>query len=98
MWYRRGESADPFDDDDDDDDIDFGDEDVFDDPLTEDLNEDGMKQIFNDRLPKGIPPELAPKLFEVLRDAFLSGKNPDQVISEVLRGNRGPQKKGRKKR
>ena len=90
----RGEKPRPFDDDDefdgndsDDDDIDFA----------------GMEKIFNERIPPGMPPEMAQMLFELLKEGYLNGISPDEILADLegtesLGGSsRGKGKKGGRK-
>jgi hypothetical protein len=88
----RGEMPSPFDDDDFDD-ADF--DDNFDD--------DKMAKIFNERVPEGMPPELAQMLFEVLKEGYRNGLSPDEILEGLgeLGGiggsSRGKGKKGKRK-
>lgn len=76
----------PFDFDDDDDDFD-------------DFDEAEMERIFNERVPDDMPPEIAQMLLEVMKEAFLSGESPDEVLSRLLGPgrSRGKARKGRRK-
>ena len=88
----RREAPSPFDDD-------FDDDDVDDDELTDEK----MERIFNERVPEGMPPELAQLFFEVLKEGFRNGLSPDEVLDSLddlggLGGSsRGKRKKGGRK-
>ena len=88
----RGEMPSPFDDDD------FDDAD-FDD----DFDDQKMERMFKERVPEGMPPELAQMLFEVLKEGYRNGLSPDEVLAELggmggLGGSfRGKGKKGKGK-
>jgi tetratricopeptide (TPR) repeat protein len=88
---KRGEISGPFDDDEDfeeepDDDFEF--------------SEDEMRRIFNESLPKGVPPDTAKLLFEVMKETFETGASPDDVMARVFGGGPkgGGKKKGRRNR
>jgi hypothetical protein len=89
----RGEMPSPFDDDD------FDDDD-FDDDF---LDDEKMEKIFNDRIPEGMPPELAQMLFEVLKEGYRNGVSPEEILAELegkggFRGGSGGKgNKGRRK-
>jgi hypothetical protein len=89
----RGEMPSPFDDDD------FDDDD-FDDDF---LDDEKMEKIFNDRIPEGMPPELAQMLFEVLKEGYRNGISPEEILAELESkggfrgGSRGKGSKGRRK-
>jgi hypothetical protein len=68
----RGEAPSPFDDD--------FDEDDFDD---DELTDERMEQIFNERVPEGMPPELAQMMFEILKAGYRNGLSPDEVLDEL---------------
>ncbi len=78
---RRGEDDDPFD----------GEA-----PVEEVLDDAQMKEVFDRRLPPGIPPELAGELFEALKEALRSGQSPDEISERLLGGAK--KKKGLGKR
>lgn len=83
----RGEMPGSFDDDD------------FDD---EELDDEKMEEIFNDRVPPGMPPELAKLMFEVLREGYRNGLSPEEILSELIDegpggSSRGKRKKGRRR-
>jgi hypothetical protein len=87
----RGEMPDPF----------FGDDD---DDEEEELDEEEFNDIFNATMPQDMPPELAQMMSQVMREAFISGMSPDEVLQElkkiersVVGGSRGPGKKGKRK-
>jgi hypothetical protein len=69
-------------------------DDVDDEP---EFDEAEMKRTFYERLPEGIPPDLARELFEVMKESFLSGESPEEIMSRVI-GDSGKKKKGRHKR
>jgi hypothetical protein len=85
---KRGEIPDVFDEEEDefDDDV-FGDD---------EFDEVEMERVFKQNVPKGIPPELARMLYESMREAFLSGVSPDEIMEEILNEG-GKKKKGRRK-
>ncbi len=65
----------------------------------EEFDEDKMEEIFYKNAPPDLPPDLARKLFEVMKEAFLSGEDPEEIISQILGDEGGEKKKkGRKKR
>ena len=88
----RGEMPSPFDDDD-------FDEKDFDD---EDFSDEKMERMFNERVPEGMPPELAQMLFEVLKEGYRNGLSPDEILEglEDMGGfggsSRGKGKKGKR--
>jgi tetratricopeptide (TPR) repeat protein len=83
---QRGEAADPFDE-----------EQLYDDEDdAPELDEAEMERIFKKRVPKGIPPDLAQQLFEIMKESFLTGESPDEFMSRVIGGG-DKQKKGRRK-
>jgi hypothetical protein len=61
------------------------------------FDEAEMDRIFNEAVPKGIPPALAKQLFEIMRESFLTGDSPEEVMArvagEVRRKNGGGGKK-----
>ena len=66
------------------------------------FDEAEMDRIFNDTVPKGIPPALAKQLFEIMRESFLTGDSPEEVMSRVAGEVRsanggGGKKRGRRK-
>jgi hypothetical protein len=63
------------------------------------LSEDEMRRIFNESLPKDVPPATANLLFEVMKETLLSGASPDDVMARVFGGlpkSGGKKKKGRR--
>ena len=82
----RGEMPDPFDfEDDADDDFDG-------------IDEAEMERIFNERVPDDMPPEIARMLLDVMKEAFLNGESPDEVLSRLVGPrSRGKARKGRRK-
>ena len=62
------------------------------------FDEDEMERTFNERAPKDMPPEISKMLFEIMKEAFLTGESPDEIMSRIVGGSgRGKQKKGRRK-
>ncbi len=59
----------------------FVDEDFDDD----DLDDEKMESIFNERVPEGMPPEVAKMFFEVLKAGYRNGLSPDEIL-EGLEG------------
>lgn len=60
-----------------------------------------MERIFNERVPKDLPPELSRALLEVMKGAFKNGESPDQIMSRVAGIEKGlaaakKKKKGRR--
>jgi len=55
-----------------------------------------MRRMFNESLPKGVPPDTAKLLFEVMKETFETGASPDEVMARVF-GN-GPKGGGKKKK
>jgi tetratricopeptide (TPR) repeat protein len=89
---ERGEISGPFDDYDEEFDEDGRDDDF-------ELSEDEMRRMFNENLPKDIPPATANLLFEVMKETFETGASPDEVMARVFGGERkggGKKKKGRR--
>jgi hypothetical protein len=82
----------PFDDDD-------FDEKDFDD---EDFSDEKMERMFNERVPEGMPPELAQMLFEVLKEGYRNGLSPDEILEgledmgDFGGSSRGKGKKGKR--
>jgi hypothetical protein len=74
----RGETPDFFDHEDFDDDDD--DDDVF---IGGDLDEEQMEEIFNSRVPPDMSPEIAKMLFEVMKEAYLNGVPPDEMLATL---------------
>ena len=62
------------------------------------IDEAEMKRTFYERLPEGIPPDLARELFEVMKESLLSGESPEEIMSRVMGGGGGKKKKGRRRR
>jgi hypothetical protein len=88
----RGEMPSPFDDDD------------FDDKeFDENFDDEQMQRIFNERVPEGMPPELAQMLFEVLKEGYRNGLSPDEILEGLDdmggfgAGSSGKGKKGNRK-
>jgi hypothetical protein len=84
----RGETPDFFDDDDDDDDFVGG-----------DLDEEKMEEMFNSRVPPDMSPEIAKMLFTVMKEAYLNGVPPDELLATLqdMTGSDGKRKKGKRK-
>ncbi len=64
--------------------------------------EDEMAREFYAAAPKGIPSEILPALFEVAKMAYLTGEDPDELMTEILgtpsgRSRGGKKKKGRRR-
>jgi hypothetical protein len=80
---RRGEDFDPLD--------------VNENPFG--MDEAEMERIFFSRVPKAIPPEVARAMFEVMKEAFLNGEDPGEIMSQFMGGPAGgtSHKKGRRK-
>ncbi len=76
---ERGEISDPFE---------YANE--FDEEPDDDfeLSEGEMRRMFNENLPKGIPPATANRLFEVMKESLLGGASPspDEIMSRVFGG------------
>jgi hypothetical protein len=70
------------------------DEDGFDE---DGFDEDDMERTFMARAPKDMPPEILRMLFETMKEAFLRGESPDEIMSLVTGGRGSKQKKGRRK-
>jgi len=76
----------------------FVDEDFDDD----DLDDEKMESIFNERVPEGMPPEVAKMFFEVLKEGYRNGLSPDEILKaldgtgDLGGGTRGKGKKGRR--
>jgi hypothetical protein len=87
----RGEMPGPFDVEDDDDDDDFDDFDPID--------EAEMERLFNQHVPKGMPPEISRMLFEVMKEAYLNGESLEEILSDLMapERSRGKGRKGRRK-
>ena len=94
---KRGESASgPFEDIPDSFDFAEGDEDANEDQdLFPDFgfDESEMRKMFKQGLPKGTPPEMANKLFEIMKQSILTGESPEKLLAELL----GPPDRGAKK-
>jgi hypothetical protein len=60
---------------------------------TDDLEEDEMERAFYQAAPKDVPREILPALFEVAKQAFFTGQNPDEVLSRILGSPGGKKKK-----
>jgi hypothetical protein len=60
-------------------------------------DEDEMERAFYEAAPRDVPPEILPALFEVAKMAYLTGENPDEIISEILGSRSGKRKKGRRR-
>jgi hypothetical protein len=94
---KRGELPGPF----------FGEDDDDDDDDEEELDEEEFNDIFNETfnqtMPKDMPPELAPMMSQIMREAYINGMSPDEVLRELKKmersigGSRGPGKKGRRR-
>ncbi len=88
---ERGEISGPFDDYDEE--FDEAPDDDF------EISEDEMRRIFNESMPKDIPPAAANLLFEVMKESLLSGADPDDVMARVFGGRpKGGKKKGQRNR
>jgi hypothetical protein len=61
------------------------------------FTEDEMRRMFNESLPKDVPPDTAKLLFEVMKETFETGASPDEVMARVFGDGRkgGGKKKGR---
>jgi hypothetical protein len=67
-----------------------------DDRVSADLEE--MERSFYEAAPRDIPSEILPALFEVAKEAFFSGEDPDEILSRILEDPRGgKRKKGRRR-
>jgi uncharacterized protein len=84
---QRGEAADGYEGED------LYDEEEDDEP---EFDEAEMERIFKESLPKGMPPDIAQQLLEVMKEALLTGESPEEVMSRVMGG--GGKKNGRRKR
>jgi hypothetical protein len=82
---RRGEPFDP---------------DVFEPDLFDEFepDEEEMERSFFETAPKGIPREILPALFEVAKEAFYSGENPEELLARILLEGEGGKKKKKGKR
>ncbi len=81
---RRGEPFDP---------------DVFEPDFDEfEPDEEEMERSFFETAPKGIPREILPALFEVAKEAFYSGENPEELLARILLEGEGGKKKKKGKR
>jgi tetratricopeptide (TPR) repeat protein len=63
-------------------------------------NEAETERLFNQSVPKEIPPALARQLFEMLKESYLTGGSSDEIVGRVLGGTGaggGKKKKGRRK-
>jgi tetratricopeptide (TPR) repeat protein len=88
---ERGETPGMFDDED------RSDEGIFEEGLQ--MDETEMRRIFNQSVPKEVPPDMAEMLFKVMKEAFQSGEAPEELLSQILGGRGGrKQKKGRRNR
>ena len=59
-----------------------------------------MQRMFDERVPKGVPPDLAKTMFELLKSGFAAGLSPREILSELEdteRGDGKKQKKGKRK-
>jgi hypothetical protein len=95
--HARGEMSGPFDDLDDGDD-EFGENDFEED----DIDEEKMKAIFGERVPPGMPPEVAGVMYEIMKEAYLNGIPPDEILASLKNlggggGSRSKRKKGKRK-
>jgi hypothetical protein len=69
----------------------------------EDLDEKRMEEIFNERVPPGMPPDLAKMMFDIVKESFLGGMPPEEILSELDKleptggSSRGKGKKGGRK-
>ena len=73
----------------------FDDEGILDD---DEFDEAQMRKAFDAKVPEDMPPDIAGMLFEVMKEGFLSGESPDEIMTRILGKRGGKQKKGRKKR
>jgi hypothetical protein len=85
----RGEIPSPFDDDDD---FDEDDDDPF-----GGLPPRELEGMLRDTIPEGLPPELSKVLVEVMKEAFVTGETPEQIMARVLNGFKPGKRKGRRK-
>ena len=60
-------------------------------------DEDEMAREFYAAAPKDIPRDILPALFEVAKMAYLTGEDPDELLSGILGPRRGKKKKGRRR-
>jgi hypothetical protein len=70
------------------------DEDEKDDEL--ELDDAEIEQMFKDALPKEMPSDLKQQLLEVMKESFLTGESPDEIMSRLFGGG-GNRKKGRRR-
>ena len=96
----RGEMSGPFDDPDNDDgDFDSGEGDFEEDAI----DDETMKAIFDERVPPGMPPEVAGVMYEIMKEAYLNGIPPDEILASLRNlggaggGSRSKRKKGKRK-
>jgi hypothetical protein len=61
----------------------LGDDDFDDEDFDEDLDDAKMEKIFNDRVPPGMPPEMAQMLFEILKEGYRNGLSPDEILDSL---------------
>jgi hypothetical protein len=59
-----------------------------------------VRRLFDESLPKDVPPETANLLFEVMKETFATGESPEKIMSRVFgsRPKGGGKKKGRRNR
>jgi hypothetical protein len=66
------------------------------------LENDELRRMFDENLPKGTPPETANFLFEAMKRSFSTGESPEEALSQVLdkfgSGSKGGGKKKKKAR
>jgi hypothetical protein len=68
------------------------------DPDDGDFDEDEMKKTFYEAAPPDVPRDILPALFEVAKMAYLTGEDPDEMMSEILGGRSGKSRGGKTKK
>ena len=61
------------------------------------VDEVELKRIFDQHAPKDLPPDMLNDLFRMLKDAYMSGVDPDEILSQVM-GESKKKGKDRRKR
>jgi hypothetical protein len=56
-----------------------------------------MERSFYEAAPKHIPPEILPSLFEVAKEAFYMGQDPQELLEQILGPMGGKKKKGKRR-
>jgi tetratricopeptide (TPR) repeat protein len=59
--------------------------------------EEEMERSFYEAAPKHIPPEILPSLFEVAKEAFYMGQDPQELLEQILGPMGGKKKKGKRR-